>query len=80
MALWGNKDQANNAPKFVVLAGTDTSSGVDGFANNGADVTVATANVNTGTETITITSHGFSNGDQVSFSCAIGIFRPTFVN
>lgn len=67
MALWGNKDQANNAPKFVVLAGTDTSSGVDGFANTGTDVTVATANVNTGTETITIASHGFSNGDQVRY-------------
>jgi len=37
MALWGSKDAANNAPKFVVLAGGTIANGVQGFANTGSD-------------------------------------------
>ena len=38
MSLWGNKDAANNAPKYQVLAGTKTAAnGVGGFANSGSD-------------------------------------------
>ena len=39
MSLWGNRDAANNAPKFQVLAGTKTAgNGVAGFANTGVSV------------------------------------------
>ena len=39
MSLWGNRDAANNAPKYQVLAGTKTiGNGVAGFANTGVSV------------------------------------------
>ena len=63
------KEQLHNAVKAIIISpNTDWQPGDAPTYNRRKTQTFGTADVNTGTDTITITAHGYLDGDPVEFS------------